>query len=65
MIHLDRMEMAVLTGIKQMPVSTRGEIADKITITIGKVQKTPDSLREKAYIQRVGSKPEPSREVVK
>jgi len=57
--------MAVLTGIKQMPVSTRGEIADKITITIGKVQKTPDSLREKGYIQSVGSKPEPRREVLK
>ena len=57
--------MAVLTGIKQMPDSTRGEIADKITITVGKVQRVPDSLREKAYIQRVGSKPEPSREVVK
>jgi len=59
------MEMAVLTGIKQMPVSTRGEITDKITITVGKVQRVPDSLREKGYIQSVGSKPEPRREVLK
>lgn len=57
--------MAVLTVIKQRPDSTRGEIADKITITVGKVQRVPDSLREKGYIQRVGSKPEPRREVLK
>lgn len=41
--------MAVLTVIKQMPDSTRGEIADKITITVETVQRAADSLRKRIY----------------
>lgn len=54
--------MAVLAILKQKPDSSRGEIADKISRT---VQRALDSLRDKGYIQRVGSKQEPRWEVLK
>ena len=42
-----------------------GEIAEKISKTVRTVQRALDSLRDKGYIQRVGSKQEPYWEVLK
>ena len=64
-VTLNGTEMAVLAFLKQKPDSSRGEIADKISKTVRTVQRALDSLRDKGYIQRVGSKQEPYWEVLK
>ncbi len=64
-VTLKGTEMAVLAILKAKPDSTRGEIADKISKTVRTVQRALDSLREKGYIQRVGSKQEPKWEVLR
>ena len=64
-VALNGTEMAVLAILKQKPDSSRGEIADKISKTVRTVQRALDSLRDKGYIQRVGSKQEPRWEVLK
>ena len=57
--------MAVLAILKQKQDSSHGEIADKISKTVRTVQRALDSLRDKGYIQHVGSKQEPYWEVLK
>ncbi len=64
-VTLNGTEMAVLAILKQKPDSSRGEIADKISKTVRTVQRALDSLRDKGYIQRVGSNQEPRWEVLK
>ena len=64
-VTLNGTEMAVLAILKQKPDSSRGEIADKISKTVRTVQRALDSLRDKGYIQRVGSKQVPQWEVLK
>lgn len=64
-VTLNGTEMAVLAILKQKPDSSRGEIADKISKTVRTVQRALNSLRDKGYIQRVGSKQEPRWEVLK
>ena len=58
-------EMAVLAILKQKPDSSRGEIAEKISKTVRTVQRAMDSLRDKGYIHRIGSKQEPRWEILK
>ena len=64
-VTLNGTEMAVLAILKQKPDSSRGEIADKISKTIRTVQRALDSLRDKGYIHRIGSKQEPRWEILK
>ena len=64
-VTLNGTEMAVLAILKQKPDSSRGEIADKISKTVRTVQRALNSLRDKGYIQRVGSKQETRWEVLK
>ncbi|MBQ6508144.1 MAG: MarR family transcriptional regulator [Flexilinea sp.] len=64
-VTLNGTEMAVLAVLKQKPDSSRGEIADKISKTVRTVQRALDSLRDKGYIRRVGSKQEPKWDVLK
>ena len=64
-VTLNGTEMAVLAILKQKPDSSREEVADKISKTVRTVQKALDSLRDKGYIQRVGSKQTPMWEVLK
>ena len=58
-------EMAVLAILKQKPDSSRGEIAEKISKTVRTVQRALDSLRDKGYIQRIGSKQDPQWKILK
>jgi len=58
-------DLSGLTACAKMPDSSRSEIADKISKTVRTVQRALDSLRDKGYIQRVGSKQEPYWEVLK
>ena len=58
-------EMAVLAILKQKPNSSRDEIADKISKTVRTVQRALDSLRDKGYIRRVGSKQNPIWEILR
>lgn len=55
-VTLNGTEMTVLTILKQKPDISRDEIATKIAKTVKNVQRALDSLREKGYIERVGSK---------
>ena len=57
--------MVVLAILKQKPDPPRVEIADKISKTVRTVQRALDSLRDKGYIRRVGSKQNPIWEVLK
>jgi len=63
-VTLNGTEMAVLAVLKQKPDSSRNEIADKISKTVRTVQRALDSLRDKGYIQRVGSKQDPKWDVL-
>jgi ATP-dependent DNA helicase RecG len=56
--------MVVLAILKQKPDSSRNEIAGKISKTVRTVQRALDSLRDKGYIQRVGSKKGPKWDVL-
>ena len=64
-VTLNGTEMMVLAILKQKPDSSRDEIADKISKTSRTVQRALDSLREKGYIRRVGSKQTPTWEILK
>ena len=64
-VTLNGTEMAVLAILKQKPDSSREEVADKISKTVRTVQRALDSLRDKGYIQRIGSKQTPLWEVLK
>ena len=64
-VILNGTEMAVLAILKQKPDSSREEVADKISKTVRTVQRALDSLRDKGYIRRVGSKQTPTWEVLK
>lgn len=64
-VTLNGTEMAVLTILKQKSDSSREEIAEKIFKTVRTVQRALDSLKEKGYIRRVGSKQNPVWEVLK
>ena len=64
-VTLNGTEMTVLAILKQKPDSSRGEIAEKISKTVRTVQRALDSLRDKGYIQRVGSKQDPQWEILK
>ena len=64
-VTLNGTEMAVLAILKQKPDSSRGEIADKISKTVRTVQRALDSLRDKGYILRVGSKQDSQWKILK
>ena len=64
-VTLNGTEISVLAILKQKPDSSRGEIADKISKTVRTVQRALDSLRDKGYIRRFGSKQEPRWEILK
>ena len=64
-VTLNGTEMMVLSLLKQKPDSSRDEIADKISKTSRTVQRALDSLREKGYIRRVGSKQTPTWVILK
>lgn len=55
-VTLNGTEMALLTILKQKPDSSREEIAERISKTVRTVQRSLDSLRNKGYIERKGSK---------
>jgi len=64
-VTLNGTEEAVYAILKQKPDSSREEIADKISKTVRTVQRALNSLGEKGYIRRVGSKQNPVWEVLK
>ena len=64
-VTLNGTEMSVLAIIKQKPDSSRYEIAEKISKTVRTVQRALDSLREKGYIERIGSKQNPKWKILK
>ena len=64
-VTLNGTEMSVLAVLKQKPDSSRNEIADRISKTVRTVQRALDSLRNKGYIRRIGSKQYPTWEVLK
>ena len=63
-VTLNGTELAVLAILKQKPDLSRDEIADKISKTVRTVQRALDSLREKGYIRRAGSKQNPIWEIL-
>lgn len=64
-VTLNSTEMAVLAVLKQNPESTRDEIAEKVSKTVRTVQRALGTLREKGYIERIGSKQNPTWRVLK
>lgn len=64
-VTLNGTEMSVLAILKQKPNFSRDEIADKISKTVRTVQRSLDSLRKKGYIERIGSKQNPTWKILK
>lgn len=64
-VTLNGTEMSVLVLLKQKPDSSRDEIAEKISKTVRTVQRALDSLRDKGYIERIGSKQNPTWKILK
>lgn len=64
-VILNGTEMSVLAILKQNPDSSRDEIAEKISKTVRTVQRALNSLREKGYIERIGSKQNPNWKILK
>lgn len=64
-VTLNGTERSVLAILKQKPDSSRDEIAERISKTVRTVQRALDSLRDKGYIRRVGSKQYPTWEILK
>lgn len=62
---LNGTEIAVLAILKQKPDSSRDEIAERISKTVRTVQRALNSLVEKGYIRRIGSKQNPMWQVLK
>ena len=55
-VTLNSTEISVFALLRQKPDFSREEIANKISKTVRTVQRALNSLREKGYIQRIGSK---------
>ena len=64
-VTLNGTELSVLAILKQKPDSSRKEIAEKVSKTVRTIQRALDSLRDKGYIRRIGSKQNPIWEVLK
>ncbi len=64
-VTLNGTEKAVYAILKQKPDSSREEIANKISKTVRTVQRALNSLGDKGYIRRVGSKQNPTWEMLK
>ncbi len=64
-VTLNGTEMSVLALLKQKPDSCRDEIAEKISKTVRTVQRALDSLKDKGYIERIGSKQNPKWKTLK
>ena len=64
-VTLNGTEMSVLAILKQKPDSSREEIAVRISKTVRTVQRALNSLGEKGYIVRIGSKQSPIWKVLK
>ena len=55
-VTLNATEVAVLALLKSNPNLTRIELSERISKTVRTVQSALDSLKEKGYITRIGSK---------
>ncbi len=55
-VTLNGTEKAVYAILKQKPDSSREEISEKISKTVRTVQRALDSLKDKGYIKREGSR---------
>lgn len=55
-VTLNATEVAVLALLKSNPNLTRIELSERISKTVRTVQRALDSLKEKGYITRIGSK---------
>lgn len=64
-VTLNKTEKAVIDILKENPTSSREEIAQNIKKTVRTVQRTLDSLKEKGYIERIGSKQNPVWKILK
>jgi ATP-dependent DNA helicase RecG len=64
-VTLNKTEKAVIDILKENPTSSREEIAQNIEKTVRTVQRTLDSLKEKGYIERIGSKQTPVWKILK
>ena len=64
-VTLNGTEMSVLAILKQKPDSSREEIANRISKTVRTIQRALNSLGEKGYIVRIGSKQIPKWRVLK
>ena len=64
-VTLNGTEMSVLALLKQKPDSSRDEIAEKISKTVRTVQRALDSLKDKGYIERIGSMQNPTWKILK
>ena len=62
---LNGTEIAVLAILRQKPDSSRDEIAERISKTVRTVQRALNSLVEKGYIKRIGSRQNPIWQVLK
>ncbi len=58
-------ETAVYAILKQKPDSSREEISEKISKTVRTVQRALDSLKDKGYIKREGSRQYPVWQILK
>lgn len=64
-VTLNGTEMSVLALLKQKPDSSRDEIAEQISKTVRTVQRALDALKDKGYIERIGSKQNPTWKTLK
>lgn len=64
-VTLSATEMSILAILKQKPNSSRQEMANRVSKNVRTVQRTLDSLRDKGYIRGIGSKQNPSWEILK
>lgn len=64
-VTLNETEKAIFALLKKKPDSSREELADKISKSVRTVQRLLNSLVDKGYIRRVGSKQNPIWETLK
>ena len=64
-VALNGTEKAVYAVLKQKPDSSREEISEKISKTVRTVQRSLDSLKDKGYIKREGSRQYPLWQILK
>jgi len=64
-VTLNGTEKAVYAILKQKPDSSREEISEKISKTVRTVQRALDSLKDKGYIKREGSRQHPVWQILK